>query len=314
MQAAVEAMEKGWLFRKGKRARESRGSGKDGDRGKEAFETLQVTVLGEPELDYLLDVARQAIKEGGNAEGAGKAMEKQIKDKDQRKNLRCLKNGAGLDAAMFGRMVTSDILARKNASVHVAHAFTVHAEEGEPDYFSAVDDLRTSVEETGSGYIGETELTSGLYYGYVVVDFAQLVRNLEGPPKEDGRDAWMHLERDQASRVVEHLLHLIAKVSPGAKLGSTAPYSRALLVLFEVGDNQPRTLANAFLKPVHAGQEGMEAAAVTALAGHMDAQDGMYGNGEQRWFASTVEPLTLPGGERKTFDEAVGAVCAALRE
>jgi CRISPR system Cascade subunit CasC len=35
---------------------------------------------------------------------------------------------------------------------------------------------------------------------------------------------------------VTHLLHLVAKVSPGAKLGSTAPYDWASLVLVEAGE------------------------------------------------------------------------------
>jgi len=57
-------------------------------------------------------------------------------------------------------------------------------------------------------------------------------------------------DRDLAARVVENLVHLVAEISPGAKKGSTAPYSRAELVLVEAGDRQPRTLANAFRDPV----------------------------------------------------------------
>ena len=57
---------------------------------------------------------------------------------------RCGENSnlpAGLEAALFGRMVTSDPEANITAPVHVAHAFTVHGEEAEMDYFTAVDDL-----------------------------------------------------------------------------------------------------------------------------------------------------------------------------
>ena len=39
-------------------------------------------------------------------------------------------------------MVTSDILARGDAAVHVAHAFTTHADPFETDYFSALDELQ----------------------------------------------------------------------------------------------------------------------------------------------------------------------------
>ena len=79
---------------------------------------------------------------------------------------------AGLTSALFGRMVTSDTDANIAAPVHVAHAFTVHAEEAESDYFTAVDDL--SGEDPGADTIQETELTSGLFYGYVVIDIPGL--------------------------------------------------------------------------------------------------------------------------------------------
>ena len=48
---------------------------------------------------------------------------------------------AGLEGALFGRMVTSDPGANIDAAIHVAHAFTVHGEESESDYFSVVDEL-----------------------------------------------------------------------------------------------------------------------------------------------------------------------------
>lgn len=34
---------------------------------------------------------------------------------------------AGLEATLFGRMVTSDPEANTDAAIHIAHAFTVHA-------------------------------------------------------------------------------------------------------------------------------------------------------------------------------------------
>ena len=57
-------------------------------------------------------------------------------------NLAAMKHHAGLDAALFGRMVTSDPIANTDAAIHVAHAFTVHEEESESDYFTVVDDLQ----------------------------------------------------------------------------------------------------------------------------------------------------------------------------
>ena len=59
-------------------------------------------------------------------------------------------------------------------------AFTVHEAQVENDYFTVVDDLLHEAGESGSAGIFDTELASGLYYGYVVVDVPQLVANLEG--------------------------------------------------------------------------------------------------------------------------------------
>src|SRR5690606_19304990 len=100
--------------------------------------------------------------------------------------------------------------------------------------------------QLGSGHIGTTELTSGLFYGYVVVDVAQLVSNLEGCAATN----WKEADHTLAAEVVKSLVQTVARVSPGAKLGSTAPYACAHFTMAEVSSSQPRTLANAFLKPV----------------------------------------------------------------
>lgn len=208
--------------------------------------TSQVTVFGHPEIDYFREKVRQACDGASDTKEALKNFNNLL-DKLTRENLKRLKHSAGLDAALFGRMVTSDIIARLDAAIHVAHAFTVHSEASESDYFSALDDLLIGADaELGSAHINSTELTSGLYYGYVVVDVPLLISNLEGCSQNEVDKA----DPDMAALVVEKLIHIIATVSPGAKLGSTAPYASATMVLAEAGTSQPRTLSNAFLKPV----------------------------------------------------------------
>ena len=202
-----------------------------------------------------------------------------------------MKHHAGLESALFGRMVTSDLIANTEAAIHVAHAFTVHEEESESDYFTVVDDLkdRAGGDDAGSAGIFDMELTSGLYYGYVTVDIPGLVANLGG-------------DAPLAGRVVEHLIHLIATVSPGAKLGSTAPYGWAQLLLVETGSRQPRSLANAFRDPVPLDRRGGTLhAAVKAMAGHLTRLDDAYGAKEMRRFL-TVEPAELPVAERVALD------------
>lgn len=258
-----------------------------GDEGRERLRSNQVTVLGRPEVEYLREIAAEVCGDVADGADYDEAVEDAF-DREAKKNLGALEHAAGLDAALFGRMVTSDILARGDAAVHVAHAFTVHEEESESDYFTAVDDLVEEAEETGSGHINSSELTSGLFYGYVVVDLPLLVANLEGCRRED----WMDADRELASRVTEELVHIVSKVSPGAKLGSTAPYAYAHLVLAEAGDVQPRTLANAFMEPV-AERPDLVANAYGALGEYLHNLDEMYGREADRRAAAVqdAEPM-----------------------
>jgi CRISPR system Cascade subunit CasC len=207
---------------------------------------------------------------------------------------------------MFGRFVSGDRDARVDAAVHVAHAFTVHEQASEPDYFSAVDDLQAEEQGAGAGHINTADLTTGLYYGYVVVDLPLLVSNLEGC----GRKAWLDADRSIAARTVHHLIHLIAKVTPGAEKGSTAPYDWASLILVEAGEEQPRTLANAFLDPIRAAP--YEAGAGQALTGHLAAIDRMYETSCRRWLATRIAEVTVTGAEAVSLPALARAVEAAI--
>lgn len=276
---------------------------------RDPIQTGQVTVLGRPELDYLLGLGREiaaTAKAPADVEKAAKA----ILSKESLENLKTLRRGAGLDAALFGRMVTSDYLARTDAAIHVAHAFTVHAEESESDYFSAIDDLEVRDDSLGSGHIGNAELTSGLYYGYVVVDVPLLVSNVEG----GDRKAWTTQDRTLAAEVVRRLCHLVPTVSPGAKLGSTAPYAYSHFVLAEWGTAQPRTLANAFDRPVLARGDVL-ASAYDQLADYVADVDAAYGRRTDRRMLAIRAPEALAklGAEKGSLDQLADFCAAKVR-
>lgn len=258
--------------------------GDKADKGKQSRQTL---LFGAPEIAWLTREA-EALAAGatdaGSAKEAATAWAKGFKD-----NIKTLRENAalpgGLTAALFGRMVTSDPAANIEAPIHVAHAFTVHEEEAEGDYFTAVDDLKKDEDDSGADTIQETELTSGLFYGYVVVDLPGLIRNCGG-------------DRSFVARVVHNLVHLIAEVSPGAKLGSTAPYGRAQVLLAEVGDRQPRSLAAAFRQPARPDLED----AATRLAAHLAQLDETYATGEARRYLS-LAGAALNGAEKTTLKD-----------
>lgn len=233
----------------------------------------QPVLFGLQEADYFVEIIRQAHSEAPDDSAAVKRLAERLKSKEEKKNLEAMaKSAAGLTAALFGRMVTSDLLARVDAPVHVAHAFTVHAAETELDYFTVVDDLNRD-DETGTAHLNHSELGAGVYYCYVVVDVPLLVSNLAGAQPTD----WRKHDPSTARKVLEALIRAIATRTPGAKLGSTAPYAYADLVLLEAGRQPPRALANAFLDavPTRAGNVTQQAA--ERMAANLQRVDSMYG-------------------------------------
>ena len=257
-------------------------------------------LLGLPEVQYLREKAAAICAEHAtDAKAAGEAATNLFSTRrGEGNNFRAFREQAslpgGLVGALFGRMVTSDPGANIDAAVHVAHAFTVHREESESDYFSVVDDLQGEDEDPGAAHIGDMELTAGLFYGYVVVDVPGLISNLEGCSPDD----WQNADKSLAGQVVHNLIHLIATVSPGAKLGSTAPYAYADFMLIEAGSRQPRSLANAFRKPSKAQIED----AVGKLSTHLDKLDKAYSNKEARRVMS-LEECAIPNATRVDLNE-----------
>lgn len=288
-QAAGEGLRDGGLLDKG---------GKE-SKGKEALETGQAVLLGYAEIDHLVKRCAELAQENTDVKALKAAIAKFLKD--EKTNIAALKHGSGLESALFGRMVTSDVLASRDAAVYVAHAFTVHEAQVENDYFTVVDDLLREAGEQGSAGIFDTELASGLYYGYVVVDVPQLIANLEGENIKD----WASLpaeKRELAGRVVQHLLHLIATVSPGAKRGSTAPFEWAKFLLVEVGDWQPRSLAGAFQNALPLNQPAIREAAVQMLTDEISKLDEAYGATLDRRFLA-LDKVAVPNAQRLSLND-----------
>lgn len=281
--------------------------------GAKALQTGQAVLFGNEEINYLAqrcgEIARAVAEPAALKAEVAKFL------KEEKKNIEALKIGSGLESALFGRMVTSDLLANRDASVSVAHAFTVHEAQVENDYFTVVDDFAQEEDGAGSAGIFDTELASGLYYGYVVVDVPQLVANLEGVAAKDVFAASTEAaQRELAGRVTQHLLHLIATVSPGAKRGSTAPYDWAKFVLVEAGDWQPRSLAAAFHDPLSLkGAAPIRARAASKLASEIAAFDAAYGMPTARRFLS-LDELSVPAAERATLTQLGEWVAQIVRD
>lgn len=275
-----------------------------GEGDAETARSAQLLVLSRAETRFLAEKAAELLallRAAGASATDTKEMEKvfpldKAAKRDLEKQLKALP--ASIDTALFGRMVTSDLFARVDAAVSVAHGFTTHGEASETDYFTAVDTLKGAGDDAGAGLINDTELTTGVFYTYAVIDMQQLRDNLGA-------------EAESAEQLAVNLVRAMATVSPGAKRGSTAPYAYAEMVLLERGAQQPRTLANAFLEPVKANGTAIMPASVSALLGYRTQLEGMYGAFEGEQALSTIhrsalgnsgpEPVALRDALEKVF-------------
>jgi len=166
------------------------------------------------------------------------------------------------DIALFGRMLAADPDYNREAAAQVAHAITTHKVIVEDDYYTAVDDLKTPAEDAGAGFLGEAAFGSGVFYLYLCVDKALLLKNLGG-------DAAL------AATALGALAEAAATVAPRGKQNSFAAHGRAHYVLAERGDRQPRTLAGAFARPVSG--EDLMAQSIEALERFRTELDAAYG-------------------------------------
>lgn len=183
---------------------------------------------------------------------------------------------AAVDIAMFGRMLADHPSHNVEAAVQVAHAVTVHKAAVEDDYFSAVDDLNR--DDKGAGHIGERGYGAGLFYQYICVNRELLAENLGG-------------DEALSKRALGALLHAVTKVAPTGMQNSHASRAYASYVLAEQGNQQPRSLVQAFLRPVkpYDEQDDMLSLAVKAIERRVENFDQVYGACAELRYTLNVE-------------------------
>lgn len=150
-----------------------------------------------------------------------------------------LRADTAADIALFGRMLADNPSFNREAAAQVAHAITTHKVSIEDDYYTAVDDLKTSSEDAGAGFLGEAGFGSGVFYLYLCINRDLLKTNLG--EEDDGT---------LAAATLGALTRAAATVAPSGKQNSFAAHARAHYILAEKGNQQPRTLAGAFAQPV----------------------------------------------------------------
>lgn len=222
----------------------------------EHLRTEQLVHLGPKERQALRDLADQLAE--GPIEHDGKSS-------------MILGDPGAVDIALFGRMLADQTRMNVEASCQVAHAFTTHAVAVEDDFYTAVDDLKDkgAGDDAGAGFVGVHDYGAGVFYAYVCLNCDQLTKNLGG-------------NSGLAGEAAAALAEAMAKVGPSGKQNSYASRARAAFVLAERGDAAPRSLAEAFLKPVRTrGDEDLIAASVRLLTDRKEKIAAIYGDAPQ---------------------------------
>jgi CRISPR system Cascade subunit CasC len=200
----------------------------------------QPIVLGEQEIAAIVETCSQLASAGISPKAAGDIMGRRKfpedlpqEAKDAVRNLRSVRQRAGLGGLLFGRFSTWDAFSTVDSVVRVAHLMTVHPIQATSDFFSVRDMLLES-NEKGAAHTNVSELTSGLFYGFVVIDIEQARRNIAGATSAT------------LAEVTAWVIRAIARAEPAAKLGSTAAYGLLEEMFVEIGQRQPRMLSRAF--------------------------------------------------------------------
>jgi CRISPR system Cascade subunit CasC len=218
--------------------------------------------LAEIEIEQLVHVSpaeQQAIKVLADKLAA----EQRPPESDELKLLRI--DACAVDIALFGRMLASSPAFNIEAACQVAHAISVHPVVIEDDYFTAVDDLNSGLEDMGAAHIGETRFAAGLFYSYVCINRELLIKNLDG-------------NEELANKAIRALTEAAVKVAPEGKQNSFASRAYASYVLAEKGDQQPRSLLVAFLKPINNHEnKDFVADSINTLTQQKDSFDEVYG-------------------------------------
>lgn len=174
-----------------------------------------------------------------------------------------------LDIALFGRMVTSEVILNVEASMQVAHAVSTHPVNMESDYFTAVDDLiQMSDEATGAGMISDLDFDSCCYYIYASLDIDKLKENLKDSP-----DALEKVEQ-----LIPTLIRVMAMSNPSGKQNTFAGHVLPEAVMVECKkDKVPLSYANAYAEAVSRTSKKIVQDSIDKLVAEVDLMDCCYG-------------------------------------
>jgi CRISPR system Cascade subunit CasC len=263
-------------------------------------------------LEEALAVPESALSDGDGASTNGKKQGKKKSTKSsgaamakvQKAVEQYEKDGEkSLDIALFGRMLAGRPSHEVTSALQVAHAFSTHRVEVEPDFFSAVDDLN----DQGSGHIDYAYYNSSCYYRYMLLDWSQLLENVGG-------------DQEAAMRAAEAFLRTAIQATPTAKKSGTDRNTMPSFVLAAIRDPMYDgwSLANAFERPVRPSDNGWVGPSIGALDAYWGRRVKMFGTKSVKGLVlatDSEEPLTnLASAQQTDVETLVDTVLAMLAQ
>jgi CRISPR system Cascade subunit CasC len=181
-----------------------------------------------------------------------------------------LKQGSGVDIALFGRMVADDPVLNTDASCQVAHSISTHKVENEYDYYTAVDDCSPE-DSAGAGMIGTIEFNSATLYRYATIAVHELNEQLVDTPVAT------------AKAVMEFARAFITSM-PTGKQNTFANRTSPDAVMVTLRTNQPVNLVGAFECAVRENGEGFAKPSIESLAAYAEkVYDEFAGAPDHAW-------------------------------
>lgn len=205
--------------------------------------------------------------------------------------------GKTVDIALSGRMTTSGLMSTVEGAMSLAHTITTHEVDADVDWFTAVDDLMQTEEETerGAAHLGTQEFGSGTFYRYASINLELLQKNLG------------HVSREEALKVASHAVHLLATVVPEAKQHTFAAHNLADLVFVSFGDI-PVSGANAFEQAIKRDtRKGFIRPSIQAFEAYMEKVRTGYGLSESHAAFSLWETELSP--RKKSLEDLKQWIC-----
>ncbi|MGV1004386.1 MAG: type I-E CRISPR-associated protein Cas7/Cse4/CasC [Candidatus Nanopelagicales bacterium] len=273
--------------------------------GKGRQETQYLVLVSRQQGRTLARIASEALAEAGDIAAAVTALGTA---ESRREAKGALSGGNSIDLALFGRMVADDTDLNVDASCQVAHAISVHPADPEFDYFTAVDDLKSSAADeaadAGAGMIGTVEFSSATLYRYASICVPELRANL-------GDSAMTEV-------ALAGFLDAFVRSMPTGKVNTFANHTLPDAVVVTLRNDQPISLVGAFESPVSAGKSGGYAVpASQALAKWADATTECYGIAPIKAWAvgiGAAGEAVSALGERLSFADMPAAVASAAIE